>query len=539
MWRAQNVLPAWMFFPVFFVFVMLSHITLLRLPYFWDESGYYIPAALDFYHAHALIPYTTLNTGHTPLSSVLLALWWRLSGVVPTGTRIACCMVTAFALTAVYRLARNLTGELAALIITLLTALYPVWFAQSTLAHSDLFAAAFTLWGLVFYFEGRPPAAMRKGRKRTLRILAALFFSLAVLSKETELITPFSLALWEIICLLRTDDLKHRRSSQLWLVTFTVPAVVLAGWCLYHLHLTGHLFGDSGYLRYNAFGTLTPQRIGLGLFYRALHLTAHMNLFVPVLCALAALLLVPLPDHDGNPRHGISPLILGGIFAVLLGHWIFFSVMGGALLTRYLLPAYPLVILLCVATWRRRVREWWLLSIFSAAAFLSGLVINPPYHFAPEDNLAYRDVVVLQQQAIWQIVHRYPHATVLTAWPASDELRKPELGYLRQPLAVYRITDFSQTQLELAAAVPEQYDTALLFSTKYDPPSLRQRDETLSTKYLEFHHDLFPAEAARLLHGTIVWQAERNGEWAAVLHFDRVVDARLDITSPSSVKSSF
>ena len=47
---------------------------------------------------------------------------------------------------------------------TLLTAIYPIWFAQSTLAHADMFAAAATLWGLVFVFPGRPhPRSVGRG----------------------------------------------------------------------------------------------------------------------------------------------------------------------------------------------------------------------------------------------------------------------------------------------------------------------------------------------------------------------------------------
>ena len=38
-------------------------------------------------------------------------------------------------------------------------------------------------------------------------------------------------------------------------------------------------------------------------------------------------------------------------------------------------------------------------------------------------------------------------------------------------------------------------------------------------RYFDFHHDLQPAEAAAMLHGDIVWQAQRGAEWAAVLRF--------------------
>src|SRR6185369_5819850 len=126
-----------------------------------------------------------------------------------------------------------------------------------------------------------------------------------------------------------------------------------------------------------------------------------------------------------------TPRLLGrtiaAIVVVLAANWIAFSVLGGALLTRYLLPMYPLILLLCVATWQRHLRQWWTLAALSAVAFLAGIWINPPYAFAPEDNLTYRDMIVLHQQAISLIAQRYPHATVLTAWPATAELSRPEL----------------------------------------------------------------------------------------------------------------
>src|SRR5271170_1692609 len=127
--RRQDV-PLWMLFPLFFVAVFLSHLTLLRLPYFWDEAGYYIPAAWDLFRTGTLIPQSTVTNAHPPLPSVLLAAWWHLSGFVITGTRTLICMVSGSALLAVYRIGRNLAGTPAAIVATLLTAIYPIWFAQ-------------------------------------------------------------------------------------------------------------------------------------------------------------------------------------------------------------------------------------------------------------------------------------------------------------------------------------------------------------------------------------------------------------------------
>src|ERR1700689_4160187 len=149
-------LPLKLIFPLLFVGVYLSHLSLLRLPYYWDEAGYYIPAAYDFFRTGDVIPTTTLANAHPPLPSLYLALWWK-SGFTPAVTRTAMCLITAIALLAVYRLAMLLNGRpWVAATTTVLTAIYPVWFAQSTLAPGDMFAAAATLWGLVFVFAGQP-----------------------------------------------------------------------------------------------------------------------------------------------------------------------------------------------------------------------------------------------------------------------------------------------------------------------------------------------------------------------------------------------
>ena len=122
-----------------------------------------------------------------------MAAWWHLSGFVVSGTRTLVCMVAAAALLGVFKLAKNLTTTAVAAVTVVLTAIYPVWFAQSTLAHADIFAAAFTLWGLAFYFDRTEPTHSGNA------FVAALMFSLAALSKETAIVTPAALALWEAI----------------------------------------------------------------------------------------------------------------------------------------------------------------------------------------------------------------------------------------------------------------------------------------------------------------------------------------------------
>ena len=239
--RMDRPLPLWMIFSVVFAALYVSHFTLLRLPYYWDEAGYYIPAAWDFFRTGSLIPTSTLTNAHPPLPSIYLALWWKISGFYPEVTREAVLMVAALGLLAVWRLAMRLVGVASVAFWTVvLTALYPIWFAQSTLAHADIFAAACTLWGLVYALpdSGRNPRA------------AALWFAAAALSKETAIAVPLTLA---AACLV--EGLRGRASVR---ARLRHEAAWLARlWCRWRagmlaLWKTGFCFGNPEFLRYNA-----------------------------------------------------------------------------------------------------------------------------------------------------------------------------------------------------------------------------------------------------------------------------------------------
>ncbi len=524
--RGGHEVPLFLLYPLFFVAVYVTHLTLLRLPYFWDEGGYYIPAAYDFFRTGTLIPHSTLSNAHPPMPSLLLAAWWHLSGFVTSGTRTLVCLVSAAALLAVYRIGRRMSGELVGWVAVVLTAAYPIWFAQSTLAHADIFAAAFTLWGLSFYLT--PDGQEGGGVKE--RVWAAGMFSLATLSKETAILTPLALACFESSQALRRRGRKDgsEAAAWSWAAALSVPVLPLLAWYAYHFSQTGYIFGNPEYLRYNATANLSAYRLALCLWHRLLHLAAHMNLFVATLCTIAASL---MPVRPGMRGRGVPGRAGERILVIVLANLVAFSILGGALLTRYLLPIYPLLLLVCVTLWMERMRWWPAVAALTLTAFVAGIFLNPPYAFAPEDNLTYRDMIVLHQHAAAVIAKQFPHATVLTAWPATAELEHPELGYVRTPIKVTGIENFSSAEMQKAAADPGSFDVALLFSTKWEPPAgmvnMGRGHEQADARYFDFHHDLSPEEAAGMLHGDVVWEQRRKGEWAAVLHFPRVVNARL------------
>src|SRR5919199_5490776 len=94
-----------------FAALLLLHLTLLGLPYYWDEAGYFIPAARDIYADGQFVPHTTLSNAHPPLVMAYLAVAWKLFGFRIEVARTAMLAVAALALAAVYALGARVANH--------------------------------------------------------------------------------------------------------------------------------------------------------------------------------------------------------------------------------------------------------------------------------------------------------------------------------------------------------------------------------------------------------------------------------------------
>jgi hypothetical protein len=576
--RLPRLLPLLRVTPVLFAVILLVifllHVPLLRLPYFWDEAGYYVPAARDILLTASFIPHSTVSNAHPPLVMAWIALWWKVVGYAPPVTRTAMLVLAAFSLLGVFRLAERVANTQVAIAATLCTAVYPVFFAQSSLAQVDLAAAGLIFWGLAAYLQGSTVATV-------------LWFSLAALAKETAILAPLALAGWEMVGLLARETslrglwlgegrsprglrpalkqagwrsakaLRHPKSSARSsfsatdegralpgsvngasssatparrIVSLLVPTLPLALWYGYHYARTGYVFGNPEFFRYNIAATLSPIRFVLALVMRLWQIGGYLHLWVLPLAMLLAMGMLPA-RKDSNGEHARIGIPVQMIFyVVVVTYVVAMALIGGAVLARYMLPAVPLMIVASVSTLWRRVVFWQGVVAFVVLAFVAAWFWNPPYGFSPEDNLAYRDYIVLHEDGERFLEARYPMARVLTAWPTSDELTRPWLGYVTRPMSVVRIEDFSLDEMLSAAefrsaASRSNYEVAFIFSTKYEPGPAWwdhwQRWTELKTRFFGFHRDLPPAAAAGILGGHVVFSEQRQGQWVAVIEVEK------------------
>jgi hypothetical protein len=506
--REESRIPTAALFAIIFAVLFVIHFPLLRLPYFWDEAGYYVPAARDLWLTGSLIPHSTPSNAHPPLVMAYLALAWKIAGYSPLVTRTAMLGVASFALLGIFRLAQRIANVEVAIASTVCTAVYPVFFSQSSMAHVDLAAAALLFWGLLAYVSGR-------------RLLAVVWFSLAALAKETAVLVPSALFAWEIL-----QPFIYKRSLSWKPLVLLIPTLPLAVWYAYHYSRTGYVFGNPEFFRYNVQGTLQPLRIALALLMRLWQTFGYMSLY---LLTAAMALAMWRPPHVARPRIAIE--IQLAFLALTVAYVLAMAVIGGAVLARYMLPVVPLVIICSISTLWRRIEMWKTVVAIVGVTFVVTLFVNPPYGFSMEDNLAYRDYIVLHQNAEHFLEARYPNARVLTAWPANDELARPTLGYVGRPLRVLRVEDFTVEELMSAADLRQRFDVALVFSTKYEPQESLLENwpawQRTKARFFGYHRDVPPAVAAQLLGGEIVYNQSRNGQWIAVIEIQQIIDANL------------
>jgi len=119
---------------------------------------------------------------------------------------------------------------------------------------------------------------------------------------------------------------------------------------------------------------------------------------------------------------------------------------------------------------------------------------------------------------------------MLTAWPASDEMTRPFLGFVNQRMDVIRVENFSQEEMERVARATGEFDVVFLFTTKWQPPHPLWQTlpfgEAIQKRFFDYHEDITPERAASMLGGRIVSYENRNNEWVAIIAVERVENAK-------------
>ncbi len=456
--------------------VILIHLPFLALPYFWDELGQFVPAALDILHDGALVPHSAVPNVHPPGVMAYLAAVWRIFGYSIPATRLA--MLALGGLTALFTfrsagLLDSLPGQ--AWLAVLLLIIDPLFYTQSMLAQLDMPAMLCTIAALWLFFEER-------------HVPGALVCTALVLAKETGILLAciFVCVLW-----LRNQ----RREAAL----YVAPFVVLAAWLLLLWSTTGHIFGDPGFTHYNLNWALNPVRMASSFLRRIYYL------FVADFRWIGTYFLIVARRQFWSPRWKIALGFAGA-------HVVLVSVLGGAELERYLLPVLPILYIAMAQAIGSKLP-----ALVLAAGLIAGLFVNPPFPFPYENNLAMVDFVELHRASAHWLEVQGRRDTIYTAWPLTAALRRPEFGYVQQPLATSETSDFRYSTM--AHLDPAKVQVVVTYSRTWEPTWGVLRIgwvRAFLARFYEYEPQMSAQQVHDVLGLNLVAHWERRGQWIDV-----------------------
>ena len=457
--------------------LIAAHAPLLDLPYYWDEAGQFIPAALDILHHGQWIPHSTIPNAHPPGVMAYLAGVWRVFGYSILATRIAMLLFAAFGAAVAFLLAIELSrgspGAPAFAAIAMLC-VSPLFVSQSMLAQLDMPAMCFTCLALLLFLQNR------------FRDSAFACVAL-VLMKETGIIVPALFGCWLLM--------ERAFKRALW---YLLPLPILALWLLALHHATGQWFGNSEFTQYNLVETLNPVRFLLALARRFYYLFISTGHIVGTAAVFYAFWRMPMLQD--RPWRIAATLVVAQVILV--------SLLGGAVLERYLLPALPILYCAFALALRALTRNWRMAGlVLLLVCLVAADFINPPYPFPFENNLEFVSFVNLEQDAA--AAAELQQGEIATAFPLSNALRHPEYGFVSRKLRVREMADFHQEDVMQLRANPPS--AVIVFDTAYDPLHLLETDWiwSLMTRYYGYEPRMNADEIASVLSMRVAgrWQS--------------------------------
>ena len=467
------------------LFLVLAHGPILDTPFYWDETGQFIPATLDLYHSGALIPHSTLPNVHPPGVMAYLAGFWHVFGFSISGTRIAMLLLAAIGVLCSFLLAIELGREAPgtpAFSAIVMLCISPLFFAQSMLAQLDMPAMCFGILARLLFLQ------------ESFRASALACVAL-VLMKETGMAAVGLFACWLAM--------EKRFKAAAW---YLIPTGVLAVWLVVLRAGTGHWLGNAAFTQYNLFYPLHPVRLSAALLRRIYYLFIGSGHFIGTAVLLWSMRRMSV--FKSRPWKVT--------WAFVAVHVLAFSALGGAVLERYLLPVLPIIYIAFAVALRamlpapRKRALFALLACLIAANFL-----NPIYSFPFENNLAFVTFTQLGQEAVTNINSR--PGQIATTFPMSDALRHPEYGYTQLARDVVELKSFNIAELKRLNG--RRPDMVLVYDTAWDPLHLLKLGfvKNAMQRYFGFVTPATPEEVADLLSMQIVRRWDTRGMKMALL----------------------
>lgn len=468
------------------------HFALLRMPFHWDELGQFAPAAHDLFEDGSLIPHTTVPNVHPPGVMAIIALTWRIFGVSVISARITMLVVASagllFSFLLAIRLSRKAPGA-PAFAAVLFLIFSPIFFSQSEMILLDMPAMTFTALALLLFLDERYAAC-------------AGACTALVLIKETSITTPMIFGAWLLF-----RDKKIREA-----IYFFAPAIALGAWLVFLHQRTGNWLGNEEFARYNVNESLSFLHILFGFGARLYFLFISDGRFIGTIALIAGFRMLRGRDWQIAGLVGIAQVVI-------------VTMLGGAMLERYLIPVLPILYAAVAAAASVYPPRWRVVShVAMIALFIVSWFWNPPYPFGYENNLAWANFVELQKEAANYLEVYAPDERIASSWPFTGAIREPYFGYVQHPLKSVELPSFHLDDIKDFDR--DSYDLVVVYE-KFWTYEGRALDNKYLRPFIELYNkDYHPQATEQEIRDhaglILVRRWESGGQWIEIYRKPRM-----------------
>ena len=475
------------------VLTVLLNINNLDLPYYWDDFNYVIPAVDYVYRNVPTIFLWEYGVGHPPFFFNLAGLIFKLFGDSVLLGHLIILIFSFLAVLFTYLTGKELFSRKVGIIASLLLLFTPIFVSYSSLFYLEMPLTALIIMSIYFAIKKKPYLSILCGSlvvlTKEIAIVAVIALFLVKLFKEKKkaliYVTPILIFLLLLIAnkihyghflfpistsLINIDPIRNAViilailksiffDQFRWILTSVIilsliskksfkkdkKQIILA--LASSLILIGLIFS----LRFLKLNIYFPN------INNYLSLVEKISIFIAMLFFL--LILHSKEFFKLYIKKDLYELYLPLLF--LIGaHFIIIPYP-----QRYGLPAYPLLFLIFAFAISNLFKKYsYLFVIFIISLFIISFTGDRSLAgFALEDNLEYRDFIIVRQQAANFISENYPDATVLVAYPMSLDLQHEYGKYLTKKLDVITmdpygggLTNKNYTQFLYPETIPEQ-----------------------------------------------------------------------------------
>lgn len=481
---------------ILIILLFLLKLNVLRLPYFWDDFNYVIPA-VDYVFREQITPFLwEYGLGHPPFFYIFSGIIFRVFGDSLIVSHLIILIFSFLSLFFTYLIGKELFNRKIGVLSSLVLLFTPIFFSFSGLFNLEMPLTAFIIMATYFSIKNK-------------HLLYALFGSLAVLTKET--------AIGAVLAIFIIKLIKEKDKLEI-LKFYYIPLVAFLLWILSNKFYYGHfLFPISTSIIItnpikNVFNLLIVLKILffddfrwiLSLFFFLQFISIKQfktfkKIYVKLIISILFFLFLfnlknIIPKYyEYFPNIDIYlelmrnfSLFYAAIFFIILisfdkikafvlerKYWEIFililTFIGMHSLVipvtpRYLLPIIPVVLLISTGALYKIFRKYTYLIVllFIIISMLQFYGESSKVGFALENNLEHQDFIKVRQMGASHIETNFPNSTILTTFPLSLDLTHPYGKYVRNKLDVITIdhygglTNKNYTQFLYPETIPER-----------------------------------------------------------------------------------